>query len=63
MYVKCGLILKAAEEAFRLKDLGALETLRGKVSGSGSGSGSGGAASGHGTAMEIERMITKLKPQ
>ena len=53
MWVKCGMILKAAEEAVRAKDLNALELLRGKAGGSGSGGGNVGA--------EIERMIGSLR--
>ncbi|KKY21138.1 putative vacuolar protein sorting vps16 [Phaeomoniella chlamydospora] len=49
MWVKCGLIAKAGEEAFKVKDLNALENLREKASGGASG--------------EIERMITQLRPR
>ncbi|KAI9882725.1 MAG: Mitochondrial-processing peptidase subunit alpha [Watsoniomyces obsoletus] len=55
LYVKCGMVLKAAEEAFKIKDVEKLEELRGKVTAGGS-SGAGGTA-------EIERMITKLRPK
>ena len=49
MWVKCGMIGKAGEEALRAKDLNALESLREKASG--------------GVSSEIERMITQLKPR
>ncbi len=49
------MVLKAAEEAFKMKDVEKLEELRGRAAGSGS--------SGAGGAVEIERMITKLRPK
>ncbi|RMD42720.1 hypothetical protein DV735_g2410, partial [Chaetothyriales sp. CBS 134920] len=49
MYVKCGMIVKAGEEALKAKDLNALELLRGKASGP--------------QQTEIERMINQLKPR
>ena len=33
MYMKCGLVLRAAEEAARAKDLAGLEALRAKADG------------------------------
>ena len=56
MWVKCGLIGKAAEEAYRAKDVKNLESLRGRASSSSTGSSSG-------TALEIERMILQLRPK
>lgn len=47
MWVKCGILIKAGEEAFRAKDGASLEMLRAKVSGQ--------------TLTEIERMIARLK--
>ena len=49
MWVKCGMIGKAGEEAFKAKDLNALEVLRDKASGAAS--------------SEIERMISQLRPR
>ncbi|CAI7582263.1 unnamed protein product [Penicillium pancosmium] len=49
MWVKCGMIIKAGEEAQKAKDLGTLEALRTKASGPAS--------------AEIERMINQLKPR
>lgn len=49
MWVKCGMIVKAGEEAVRVKDMNSLELLREKASG--------------GQLAEIERMITQLKPR
>jgi hypothetical protein len=49
MWVKCGIIVKAGEEAFKAKDLNALELLQGKASG--------------GAAVEIGRMINQLRPK
>ncbi|KAI9827821.1 MAG: hypothetical protein M1832_004310 [Thelocarpon impressellum] len=49
MWVKCGMVTKAGEEALRARDMAALEGLRGKATGS--------------AATEIERMITQLKPR
>ncbi|KAI9878615.1 MAG: hypothetical protein M1830_000382 [Pleopsidium flavum] len=48
MWVKCGMVLKAGEEALKAKDVNALELLRGKASGNAVG--------------EIERMIRLLRP-
>ena len=47
MWVKCGMVVKAGEEALKAKDLKQLEDLRGKATGPQSG--------------EIERMINQLK--
>jgi len=47
--VKCGMIAKAGEEAFKAKDMNALEQLRDRVSGA--------------QSAEIERMIAQLKPR
>ena len=44
MWTKCGLIVKAGEEALRVKDLNTLEPLRAKASGV--------------AVNEIDRMIT-----
>ena len=49
MWVKCGMIVKAGEEALRAKDLKSLEDLRGKASGN--------------TVGEIDRMINQLRPK
>jgi vacuolar protein sorting-associated protein 16 len=49
MWVKCGMVGKAGEEALKAKDMNALELLRGKASGP--------------QLAEIERMINQLKPK
>ncbi|GIC89125.1 tethering complex subunit VPS16 [Aspergillus udagawae] len=49
MWVKCGMIVKAGEEAHRAKDVNALELLRAKASGP--------------AVAEIERMINQLRPR
>ncbi|KAJ5098698.1 hypothetical protein N7532_005699 [Penicillium argentinense] len=49
MWVKCGMIVKAGEEAQKAKDLNALEHIRTKASGP--------------AATEIERMINQLRPR
>ncbi|KAJ5246686.1 hypothetical protein N7468_001669 [Penicillium chermesinum] len=49
MWVKCGMIVKAGEEAHKAKDLNTLELLRNKASGP--------------AATEIERMINQLRPR
>ncbi|ETN45012.1 uncharacterized protein HMPREF1541_09888 [Cyphellophora europaea CBS 101466] len=49
MWVKCGMVVKAGEEAVKAKDLNALELLRTKASGAQLG--------------EIERMINQLQPR
>lgn len=49
MWVKCGMIVKAGEEAQKAKDVNTLELLRNKASGP--------------AATEIERMINQLRPR
>lgn len=49
MWVKCGMVVKAGEEALKAKDIAALEQLRTR-------------ASGH-AVVEIERMINQLRPK
>lgn len=49
MWVKCGMIVKAGEEAHKAKDVNTLELLRTKASGPAS--------------TEIERMINQLRPK
>ncbi|RVX66924.1 hypothetical protein B0A52_09048 [Exophiala mesophila] len=49
MWVKCGLIAQAGEEAVKSRDLNALELLRDKANGQ--------------QLVEIERMITQLRPR
>lgn len=49
MWVKCGMVVKAGEEALKAKDLNSLELLRDKASGQ--------------QVVEIERMITQLRPR
>lgn len=49
MWVKCGLVNKAGEEALKAKDMDTLEQLRDKATGP--------------QLTEIERMITQLKPR
>ncbi|KAI9740267.1 MAG: hypothetical protein M1834_004845 [Cirrosporium novae-zelandiae] len=49
MWMKCGLMAKAGEEALKAKDMASLEMLKGRASGS--------------AAIEIERMINQLKPK
>jgi hypothetical protein len=46
MWVRCGLLVKAGDEAFKAKDRGLLEDLRTKASGSAS--------------VEIERLVGML---
>lgn len=48
MWVRCGLIVKAGEEAFRAKDVNALEILRSKATGA--------------PALEIDRLLKQLRP-
>jgi hypothetical protein len=50
LYVKCGLVTQAAEEAFKAKDVKSLQDLRGKAAGMATGSG------------EIDRMLAQLRP-
>jgi vacuolar protein sorting-associated protein 16 len=49
MWMKCGMIVKAGEEAMRAKDVNTLELLKGKASGAAVG--------------EIDRMIALLRPK
>ncbi|KAJ9309890.1 hypothetical protein DTO217A2_528 [Paecilomyces variotii] len=49
MWVKCGMVVKAAEEAHKAKDVNTLELLRAKASGPAVG--------------EIDRMINQLRPK
>lgn len=49
MWVKCGMVSKAGEEALKAKDMNTLEQLRDKATGS--------------QLTEIERMITQLRPR
>jgi hypothetical protein len=49
MWVKCGMMSRAGEEALKAKDMNALELLREKANGA--------------QAVDIERMITQLKPR
>ncbi|KIV87870.1 hypothetical protein PV11_03388 [Exophiala sideris] len=49
MWVKCGMVVKAGEEAVKAKDLNSLESLRDKASGQ--------------QQVEIERMLTQLRPR
>ncbi|KAI9763294.1 MAG: hypothetical protein M1840_000776 [Geoglossum simile] len=49
MWVKCGLLVKAGEEAFRARDVNSLEVLKSKATGS--------------AVNEIERMIAQLRPR
>jgi len=49
MWVKCGMLVKAGEEALKTKDLNALELLKSKASGS--------------VVGDIERMIAQLRPK
>lgn len=46
MWTKCGMVVKAGEEALKAKDLASLEDLRGKASGA--------------ALHDIERMINQL---
>ncbi|KAI4132895.1 MAG: hypothetical protein LQ347_002386 [Umbilicaria vellea] len=49
MWAKCGMVGKAGEELFKVKDLNGLELLRSEASG--------------GAGVEIERMIAQLRPR
>ena len=69
MYVKCGLPLKAAEEAFRVKNVALLEDLRDRVASDGDGGvdgtsrGSTAASEGLRSARdEVDRFIARLRP-
>ncbi|KAH0547552.1 hypothetical protein FGG08_000277 [Glutinoglossum americanum] len=48
MWVKCGLLVKAGEEAFRARDFNSLEVLKSKATGS--------------AVNEIDKMIAQLRP-
>jgi len=49
MWVRCGNMVKAGEEAFRAKDANALELLRSKAAGA--------------AALEIDRLLKQLRPK
>lgn len=49
MWVKCGMVVKAGEEALKAKDMSSLEVLREKASGA--------------QLADIERMVNQLKPR
>lgn len=49
MWMKCGMVTRAGEEALKAKDLKALESLRARISGN--------------SMLEIDRMINQLKPK
>jgi hypothetical protein len=49
MWVKCGMVGKAGEEALKAKDLEGLEALRARATG--------------GAVAEIDRMIAQLRPK
>jgi vacuolar protein sorting-associated protein 16 len=49
MWVKCGMITKAGEEAVKAKDVNALELLRDKANGQ--------------QLVEVERMLTQIRPR
>jgi vacuolar protein sorting-associated protein 16 len=49
MWVKCGMVTKAGEEAVKAKDVNALELLRDKANGQ--------------QLVEIERMLTQIRPK
>ncbi|KAM5444300.1 Vacuolar protein sorting-associated protein 16 [Microsporum ferrugineum] len=49
MWMKCGMVTRAGEEALKAKDLKALENLRARISGN--------------AVLEIDRMINQLKPK
>jgi hypothetical protein len=49
MWVKCGMVGKAGEEALKAKDLNGLEVLRTRATG--------------GAIAEIDRMIAQLRPR
>jgi hypothetical protein len=48
LYVKCGMVTRAAEEAFKAKDVKSLQDLREKATGTAAG--------------DIDRMIAQLRP-
>lgn len=49
MWVKCGMVVKAGEEALKAKDVNALELLRDKANGQ--------------QLVEIERMLNQVRPK
>ena len=49
MWVKCGMVTKAGEEALKAKDVNALELLRDKANGQ--------------QLIEIERMLNQVRPK
>ena len=49
MWVKCGMITRAGEEAVKAKDVNALELLRDKADGQ--------------QLVEIERMLNQVRPK
>lgn len=49
MWIKCGMIVKAGEEALRAKDVNSLDQLRTKATGN--------------VVSEIDRMINQLRPK
>ncbi|EAS28057.3 vacuolar protein sorting vps16 [Coccidioides immitis RS] len=49
MWIKCGMVVKAGEEALKAKDISSLERLRTRASGN--------------TVAEIDRMIIQLRPK
>ena len=49
MWVKCGMIVKAGEEAFKAKDVTALEQLSSRATAN--------------TVGELDRMIKQLRPK
>lgn len=49
MWVKCGFIVKAGEEAFKAKDVNSLHELKSKATGA--------------AIHEIDRLISQLAPQ
>lgn len=49
MWVKCGMLVKAGEEALKANDINTLQDLRSKATGQ--------------QAVEIERLINQLKPR
>ncbi|KAK2873738.1 hypothetical protein FQN49_002117 [Arthroderma sp. PD_2] len=49
MWMKCGMVTRAGEEALKAKDLKALESLRTRISGN--------------AVLEIDRMINQLRPK
>lgn len=49
MWMKCGMVTRAGEEALKAKDLKALENLRVRITGN--------------SVLEIDRMINQLRPK